>query len=78
MNGMEPPSSPAPVAVRGGPFMPDPRPDPREAMALVERRVRELMAEGPPGSNGPLSLRGHALARALRDAPMSSGIRSRH
>jgi hypothetical protein len=74
---MEPPSSPAPVAVRHGPFVPDSRPDPREAMELLERRVRELAAEWPK-SEGPLSLRGHALARALRDAPMSSGIRTRH
>jgi hypothetical protein len=71
---MEPPSSPAPVAVRRGPFVPEPGPDPREVMARVERRVRELSAEGP-GSNGPVSLRGHALTRALSDVPMSSGIR---
>lgn len=74
---MEPPSSPAPVAVRRGPFVPDPGPDPREVMAAVERRVREISAEGPR-SNGPMSLRGHALARALGEAPVSSGIRFRH
>jgi hypothetical protein len=74
---MEPPSSPAPVAVRRGPFVPEPGPDPREVMARIEHRVRELTADAP-GSNGPASLRGHALMRALRDAPMSSGIRSRH
>jgi hypothetical protein len=72
---MEPPSSPAPVAVRVGPFVPDPGPDPREVMALIERRVREIRAEGPGSSNGPMTLRGHALTRALRDVPMSSGIR---
>jgi len=74
---MEPPSSPAPVAVRRGPFIPDPAPDPREVMAHVERRVRELAGDVPP-SDGPMSLRGSPLARALRDVPMSSGIRRRH
>lgn len=72
---MEPPSSPAPVAVRVGPFVPDPGPDPRELMAHVERRVREIRAESPSSSNGPMTLRGHALTHALRDVPMSSGIR---
>jgi hypothetical protein len=71
---MEPPSSPAPVAVRRGPFVPEPGPDPREVMALIERRVRELASESPI-SNGPMSLRGHALTRALRNVPVSSGIR---
>ena len=75
---MEPPSSPAPVAVRHGPFVPEPRPDPREVMAHVERRVREIASQAPNSSNGPMSLRGHALTRALRDVPMSSGIRTRH
>jgi hypothetical protein len=74
---MEPPSSPAPVAVRHGPFVAEPRPDPREVMAHVEQRVRELAAEWPR-SEGPMSLRGHALRRALRDVPLSSGIRTRH
>jgi hypothetical protein len=75
---MEPPSSPAPVAVRRGPFVPEPGPDPRDVMARVELRVRELAADAPSSSNGPMSLRGHALTRALRDVPMSSGIRLRH
>ena len=75
---MEPPSSPGPVAVRRGPFIPEPGPDPREVMALIERRVRELAADAPGSSNGPMSLRGSALANALRDVPMPSGIRRRH
>jgi hypothetical protein len=74
---MEPPSSPAPVAIRRGPFIPDPAPDPRELMALVERRVRELAADAPP-NDGPMSLRGRPLAHALHDVPLSSGIRRRH
>jgi hypothetical protein len=72
------------MAVRRGPFVPDPRPDPREMMAALERRVRELAAEAP-GSNGPMSLRGENLQRVLEghiDTPMpkppSSGVRYRH
>lgn len=71
---MEPPSSassPAPLAVRRGPFVPAPGPDPREVMASIERRVRELAVEAPI-STGPLSMRGNALARALGEVPMSS------
>lgn len=75
---MEPPSSPAPVAVRRGPFVPEPGSDPREFMALVEMRVREISADAPSSSNGPMSLRGDALTRALRDVPLSSGVRLRH
>lgn len=75
---MEPPSSPAPVAVRRGPFVPEPGPDPREIMALVEMRVREIAADAPSSSNGPMSLRGDALTRVLRDVPLSSGVRLRH
>ena len=73
---MEPPSSPAPVAIRGGPFVPEPGPDPREMMARIERRVRELASA--PESAGPVSLRGSALTRALSDAPVPSGVRFRH
>jgi hypothetical protein len=73
---MDPPSSPAPVAVRRGPFVAEPGPDPREVMARIEKRVRELAAEAP-GSDGPMSLRGHALRRALGDVPLSSGVRMR-
>ena len=73
---MEPPSSPAPVAIRGGPFVPEPGPDPREVMAHIERRVRELA--GAPESDAPLSLRGNALTRALRDVHAPSGVRFRH
>ena len=77
---MEPPSSPAPFAVRRGPFIPDPAPDPREVMAHIERRVRELAGDiaKSDSSDGPTSLRGSPLARALRDVPLSSGIRRRH
>jgi hypothetical protein len=45
-------------------------------MARIEKRVRELAAEAP-GSDGPMSLRGHALRRALGDVPLSSGVRMR-
>lgn len=72
---MEPPSSPAPVAVRRGPFVPEPGPDPREVMARIEMRVRELAGQSPSSSNGPMSLRGDALERALRDVPAPSGVR---
>ena len=75
---MEPPSSPAPVAVRRGPFVPEPGPDPREVMARIEMRVKELAAEAPSSSNGPMSLRGQPLERALRDFPTPSGVRLRH
>ena len=74
---MEPPSSHAPVAIRRGPFVPEPGPDPREVMAHIEHRVRELAAQSP-SSSGPMSLRGDELTRALRDVPAPSGIRLRH
>lgn len=80
---MEPPStSSAPMAVRHGPYVPDPRPDPREVMADVEWRVRQLAADAPSW-NGPVSLRGRALERALNEAldaprPPVSGIVPTH
>lgn len=88
---MEPPSTNSPpMAVRRGPFVPDPKPDPREMMAALEARVREIAGEAP-GSNGPVSLRGDTLRRVLDEhvdtpftprrsppPPPSSGVRYRH
>ena len=86
LGGVEPPSTPSPVALRGarlddalrdvdplrttpdsGVLRTQPHVDPRDAMDLAERIAREARLDAPV-SDAPMTLRGEALASALRRA----------